>query len=455
MNISFIQHTGAERLILIFAGWGMDAAPFAGLSRNGYDIAVVWDYTCETADATPLRRYREVVVVAWSLGVMSAARTLPGMSLPVTLAIAVNGTLAPADDELGIPVAVFDGTLAGLCDVTLRKFRRRMCGSAVAYSRFEQTVPQRTLESLRAELSALRLRASGAVRADIKWNLALIGDSDMIFPAANQLRAWTGVKTAVMERTPHLPDFSDIIDRYIVDKCLVADRFGTTRRSYDGSAEVQREVAARLLDKWMQATARRSYCNAVEVGAGTGMFTRMYVPSIAVDSLELWDIAPVAVDGVACRCVTADAETYINTLDNASVDLIVTSSTLQWFNSPAMFVRNAARAMRHGGIFALSFFGTGTLAGLRRFNGLSLNYVSADEMVDVARENFDILHISEDEIVEQYDTVAGALQHLRAAGVNGVRRVPLSVGDMRRLLDDDSLRRLVYRPVYMILQRKL
>lgn len=433
----------------------MDAAPFAGLSRNGYDIAVVWDYTCETADATPLRRYSEVVVVAWSLGVMSAARTLPGMSLPVTLAIAVNGTLAPADDELGIPVAVFDGTLAGLCDVTLRKFRRRMCGSAVAYSRFEQTVPQRTLESLRAELAALRFRASEGGSADnIRWNLALIGDSDMIFPAVNQLRAWSDVKTAVMERTPHLPDFSDIIDRYIVDKCLVADRFGTSRGSYDGSAVVQREVAARLMDKWMQATARRSYSHAVEVGAGTGMFTRMYVQSIAVDSLELWDIAPVAVDGVVCRCVTADAETYINTLDSASVDLIVTSSTLQWFNSPAMFVRNAARAMRRGGIFALSFFGPGTLDGLRRFNGLSLNYASAAEMADAARESFDILHMSEDEIAEQYDTVAGALQHLRAAGVNGVRRVPLPVGDMRRLLDDDSLRRLVYRPVYMILQRK-
>lgn len=38
MEKVYISHSSKPRLILVFLGWGMDAAPFAGLSKNGYDI---------------------------------------------------------------------------------------------------------------------------------------------------------------------------------------------------------------------------------------------------------------------------------------------------------------------------------------------------------------------------------------------------------------------------------
>lgn len=46
MRFEYIDHDTSRPvrpLILLFAGWGMSQAPFAGLTRSGYDIAVVWD----------------------------------------------------------------------------------------------------------------------------------------------------------------------------------------------------------------------------------------------------------------------------------------------------------------------------------------------------------------------------------------------------------------------------
>ncbi|MDE6431098.1 MAG: hypothetical protein K2K65_08015, partial [Duncaniella sp.] len=44
-----------NRIILLFAGWGMDEKPFADLSAGGYRLAVVWDYR-DTAFPTELAK---------------------------------------------------------------------------------------------------------------------------------------------------------------------------------------------------------------------------------------------------------------------------------------------------------------------------------------------------------------------------------------------------------------
>lgn len=43
MKFKIIHRHPSERLILLFAGWGMDPHPFENIRRDGYDLAVVWD----------------------------------------------------------------------------------------------------------------------------------------------------------------------------------------------------------------------------------------------------------------------------------------------------------------------------------------------------------------------------------------------------------------------------
>lgn len=103
MKHAFVQRNGARRLIVIFAGWGMDARPFAGLTRPGYDIAVVWDYREAGLDPTLAAGYDEVCVLAWSMGVMAAQMCNDALGPNVTARIAVGGTPCPVSDTEAHP----------------------------------------------------------------------------------------------------------------------------------------------------------------------------------------------------------------------------------------------------------------------------------------------------------------------------------------------------------------
>ena len=100
MNQSFATPPSNQRLILIFLGWGMDAAPFSSLSKPGYDIMLLSDYSGFRPDedtdllAASICNYQEIVVMAWSFGVRIAADFLAGWrrKLPITRAVAINGT---------------------------------------------------------------------------------------------------------------------------------------------------------------------------------------------------------------------------------------------------------------------------------------------------------------------------------------------------------------------------
>lgn len=195
MKIKTIQHTGERVCILFFAGWGMDERPFAHYVTPGTDLMVCYDYRTLDFDETLLLHYKEVHLVGWSMGVWAASQVMARTSLPITQSTAINGTLYPIDATRGIAPAIFEGTLNGLNEASLQKFRLRMCGSATAYKAFEQIAPQRPVEELKEELSAIGQQYKELPPAPFVWNQAIIGNADRIFLPENQQRAWQGTPT--------------------------------------------------------------------------------------------------------------------------------------------------------------------------------------------------------------------------------------------------------------------
>lgn len=193
------------KLLLFFAGWGMDENPFKGYLPSGYDFAIAYDYRSFAFDETFLKPCSEIKIVAWSMGVWAASQLLQDKNYPITEAIAVNGTPFPVDDRKGIPHEIFAKTLGGMDENMLGKFRRRMCGSSDVLKRFLEKAPERSLENLREELGSIGKNASGSPPSSFKWDKVYIGSRDKIFPAANQMRAWEGTDYAVTD-WEHYPD---------------------------------------------------------------------------------------------------------------------------------------------------------------------------------------------------------------------------------------------------------
>jgi len=442
----------SPRLILIFAGWGMDPKPFESLGRHGYDTAVVWDY----ADASPLPlpmlgRYSEICVLAWSFGVPYAARFIAANedSLPITRCVAVNGTLHPVDDSRGIPHTIFDGTLEALSERTLDKFRRRMAGGADAFRSFMAHAPERTIESLAAELR--RVKADGSA-PDPSFDAVYISSDDRIIPTASQMVAWGSHHSVTMlPGHAHLTSLQAIIDREFRDKELVSRSFGSHGDTYDRCATVQQQVARNLADRF--AASLTSSKPVVEFGAGTGMLSRC-LGSLA-NELRLYDIAPAS---PAVR--QADAETEIAAMTAAEpqgVAGIVSASTIQWFNSPVRFIRRALRALPGGAVMALSSFTPLTYRELLPFQSIRPAYIAPESLGTIAETLAGEGVIAPDYVVEAgepqlltFDDTRSLVDHIRATGVNATQSPDIAAA---RALMRSGIRSLTYQPLFFTATR--
>lgn len=210
-KIPATENSRKNSLLLFFAGWGMDERPFIPYSPADTDCVICYDYSNLSFDYGLLSPYENIRVVAWSMGVWAATRTLAGNNLPITESIAVNGTPYPVDDERGIAESVFQGTLNGLNETTLHKFRRRMCGSGEALARFMENCPQRTLNDLKnelyqiGELSNQKTASKEENLIPFLWNRVFIGTRDKIFLPSNQQKAWEASEVRFID-CEHYPE---------------------------------------------------------------------------------------------------------------------------------------------------------------------------------------------------------------------------------------------------------
>ena len=462
MRHAYVSRTGAPRLILIFAGWGMDERPFAGLVRAGYDIAVVWDYTDMTFRHEWTEGYGEVCVLAWSMGVMAAQLCHAQLGPRVTARIAVAGTPRPVDDAAGIPEAIFRATLEGLSEQSVARFMRRMCGGAGAFAGFSSRAPQRSVESLRAELKAIGERAASCTCTGPRFDHCIVAARDAIFPPDNQRAAFEGMDT-IESDIPHLPDFQKIIDGFFIDKTLVAERFSAARPSYDDHAEPQKLIAdylaGLLADKDTRAILDDARATVLEIGCGTGLLSRRVLDMHPAARLAYWDIAPYAPEGIDPAAYTAcDAETHIAETAAGATDMIVSASTMQWFNSPERFVERALRALRPGGMLVLSTFGRRNMHETASASGVGLHLADAAVWREAiaAMPEAEPVEVRQVEMQCRFADAMHALRHLSRTGVNAITRTAANARAIASRLQPDPAApcTLTYVPLFIIIRKK-
>ena len=198
MRSARLRHNGTEKLLILALGWGQDAESWEHLPwPTDRDVLALYRWDDPATPAIPTG-YACYDLLAWSFGVWRAA-TIPW---PVRFhrATAVNGTLHPVDDGMGIPTAIFEGTLSGWKPgITAAKFWRRMDPGAGGR-------PLRTDASLLRELRYFAGEFRRGRSCTLHYDLAVIGDRDRIFPPENQAAAWkeSGVPAFRMD-LPHDP----------------------------------------------------------------------------------------------------------------------------------------------------------------------------------------------------------------------------------------------------------
>ena len=462
MNKKFIsRQNGNSRVIVVFADWAMDWRPFKGLGVPGYDIAVIWDFSDLTFSWKAFTAYDEVCLVAWGMGVFAASLTVHEILGRVTKRIAVNGTLDPIDDNRGMPATAFHGLVNALSPGSLKRFYRRMCTSAEQYEAFFTNRPQRTMAEIAAELRDIETHTIFHAPQFTEWDLAVISRHDVIFPTQNQVRSWHGVVPVQFLEGGHLPDFSTLLPRLLIDKDGVRDRFERARGTYSSNADVQSRVARELLARFRRASGLNSLMgNIIEVGCGEGTLTRLYQPLLEpMSSVRLWDIVePQSTVLENAKLQVCDAEVAIRRVPSESVTLLISSATVQWFNSPSSFLRQVARVLQPGGYAVISSYVNGNLHEVTDIVGNGLQLPPAAAWRTLVPDSLEVL-VCESTIERlHFDSPRHLLEHLRQTGVTAVGLNGSPVVSARRLLDglppdSSGLFPLTYRPLYLILRK--
>lgn len=80
----------------------MDENPFSILN-NTSDVLYVYDYTTPEFDVFDFSAYKKVDLLAFSYGVYASGITNLS-NVKLNSCTAINGTLIPVDDRLGVPI---------------------------------------------------------------------------------------------------------------------------------------------------------------------------------------------------------------------------------------------------------------------------------------------------------------------------------------------------------------
>ncbi|MBN2844015.1 MAG: DUF452 family protein [Sedimentisphaerales bacterium] len=220
MQYSFLRQTNSnDSLLLFFNGWGMASLGSADIFDRGWgllaseligpvynspDILEFFDYTqsdCGLDMSALCQRYKTLWLLSWSFGVAVAAAFWPD-DLPVSRAIAVNGTLLPVSEQYGISPAVFEATLSNWSSSGQESFNRRICRGREQLSRFADNQPQRPVASQKRELEALQhsFEQWGHIAQRDLYHMALCGGQDRIFMSERQVAFWQNTQAELLIR---------------------------------------------------------------------------------------------------------------------------------------------------------------------------------------------------------------------------------------------------------------
>ena len=250
-----------------------------------------------------------------------------------------------------------------------------------------------------------------------------------------------------------------------MDKDLIRRRFTRAIGTYPKAASVQQEIAYRM-EGLLQGFCSPDNCGQVlEVGCGTGCFTRRLLETMRPGRLLINDICP---DMEACftdllsarvTFVAGDAECCDFPAGN---NLVVSCSALQWFEHPEAFLRRCGGLLADEGLLAFSTFGPDNLREVSAVSGAGVVYSSVEELLDALSAGFDILHAEEQCKELLFPSPLDVLRHLQQTGVTGLRRRWWTKSDLERFcsryaecfgVGSDVC--LTYHPIYVIAKKKI
>ena len=205
-----------------------------------------------------------------------------------------------------------------------------------------------------------------------------------------------------------------------MNKELIQKRFERKLNQYNKHAKIQKTMSEKLVslnsDIW-----DKEYNAVLEIGCGTGLFTKNVLKRLNFKKYECIDIVPECKDYIEkisnqVEFYPCDAEEYIKKCDN--FDLIISNASLQWIENLPEFIEQMYTKLNNQGAILFSVFGKENFKEINKVTGVSLDYYSKNEWEKVLKK-YD--YKIDEEIIElTFTAPKDVLKHIQNTGVNAI-----------------------------------
>lgn len=207
-----------------------------------------------------------------------------------------------------------------------------------------------------------------------------------------------------------------------VDLKKIKKNFQKSLDKYSSNAVVQRLMAEKLV----KLVPNKKYSNFLEIGAGAGILTEQIAENLTYEFYVANDI--IEKSELYVKKYIPNAKFYSGDFRKIKFtqkfDIISANAVFQWFDNPEKVFKLCHSYLNSDGILAFSTFLPGNFKELKEITGLSLNYKTKDEILEILNaNNFKTIALEEFDYNLRFDNPLKILAHMKDTGVNSLSSV--------------------------------
>lgn len=242
-----------------------------------------------------------------------------------------------------------------------------------------------------------------------------------------------------------------------VNPKIIKNQFEKSLETYNQNAIVQEIMAKKMvleLKNW-----QKDFETILELGCGSGLLTKKLQENLSFKSYFANDLVEKSKNYITK--IIPDAKFYIgNALKikpSLKMDLIISNAMFQWFKNLEKISSHCENLLNKDGILAFSTFSPDNFKEIRALTGLSLEYKTCDEIINVFSKNFQILHKEEFIYTMKFSNPLELLAHIKKTGVNSLASQHWTFKDVKEFCDNYKNKypeiTLTYSPIIIICKK--
>ena len=189
--------------------------------------------------------------------------------------------------------------------------------------------------------------------------------------------------------------------------------FGKNFSTYDENAIIQKKVAENLTDFISKKFNNQKFDKVIELGCGTGIFTREFLKKFEINEIDLNDcfntrdyFKEINYKNFICDDMN---EAIIK-----NYDIVISSSSFQWIEDLEKLIESISKKSEK---LAFSIYIDGNLKEIAEHFGVGLKYKKIEDILIILKKYFKNTEYYSEEKTLNFSSPIEALRHLKKTGV--------------------------------------